>query len=259
MTEKTYKEFTVGSALLAMLIVCGTAMLSAVVQIMLKYVPISTSWSMLIAYVVQFAAGLAIIKIIWRGICFKFNKFNAKQTLIAIATILAMGVVCEAAMILFPMPDKLAALFNVVLQPNIATFLCVCIAAPMLEEMVFRGAILGGMLNSGIAARKAIIVSAALFALMHLNPWQGVPAFAIGLLFGWIYKQTQSLWPSMILHFANNTTSYCISTIYGDSNVTVKDLVGSTQIYIVVVIVCIAITYLGIKWLSKLFANNKAV
>lgn len=257
MGEKPYREFTIGSAFLVLLIICLATIPAAILQIMLNHLPISTSWSMLITYAIPFVIGLLIIKLIWRSISFKFGKFNAKQTLIAVVTTLALGVVSEAIMAFFPIPDRIAALFDQMLQPNFPTFLCVCIIAPFLEEMVFRGAILGGMLNSGIDARKAIIMSALVFGIMHLNPWQGVPAFAIGLLFGWIYQQTQSLWPSIILHFVNNTLSFCLSTIYNDSNISVQDIVGNNTIYIAIVIVCIAITYFGIKWLANLFANNK--
>lgn len=257
MDKKPYREFTIGSAFLVLLIICLATIPAAILQIMLNHLPISTSWSMLITYAIPFVIGLPIIKLIWRSISFKFGKFNAKQTLIAVVIVFAIGIIGEALVLFIPMPDKIAALFDVVLQKNFPTFLCVCIIAPFLEEMVFRGAILGGMLNSGIDARKAIIMSALVFAIIHLNPWQGIPAFAAGLFFGWIYQQTQSLWPCIIMHFTNNTFSYCISNIYDNSKTTVQDIVGNNTIYIAIVIVSIAITYFGIKWLANLFANNK--
>ena len=51
---------------------------------------------------------------------------------------------------------------------------------------------------------RAIVVSALLFAVIHANPWQAVPAFALGCLFGYVYYKTGSLWLTMLMHFANN-------------------------------------------------------
>lgn len=93
-------------------------------------------------------------------------------------------------------------------------FLCVSIFAPIFEEWLCRGMILRGLLNCkrsdgsrGFRPVWAIVISAAFFALIHFNPWQAVPAFALGLLFGCVYYRTGSLKLTMLMHFTNNTVA----------------------------------------------------
>ena len=59
----------------------------------------------------------------------------------------------------------------------------------------------------------AICVSAAFFAVLHLNPWQAIPAFILGLLFGYVYYRTGSLKLTMLMHCVNNTFATIFSRI----------------------------------------------
>jgi membrane protease YdiL (CAAX protease family) len=79
------------------------------------------------------------------------------------------------------------------------------LGAPLTEEPLFRGLILGGFaLRYG--ARRAIAYSALLFALVHLNPWQFPTGLALGVFLGWLTLRTGSLWPAVFGHFLNNLT-----------------------------------------------------
>lgn len=77
------------------------------------------------------------------------------------------------------------------------------IVAPVTEELLFRGIILRGLLGR-FSVRVALLVSSGLFALLHLNPWQLIPTFALGWLFGWYYLRSGSLWPCLVGHALNN-------------------------------------------------------
>lgn len=74
---------------------------------------------------------------------------------------------------------------------------------PVAEEFIFRGIILRGLLGTR-AAPRAVIWSAALFGIAHLNPWQGLGAFCLGLLVGWAYVRTRSLALCIAAHVLNN-------------------------------------------------------
>jgi hypothetical protein len=83
--------------------------------------------------------------------------------------------------------------------------------APILEEIIFRGIILKGLLIS-YSAKKAIIVSAILFGLIHGKVLLILPAIIIGLFFGWIYYKTKSIGTTILLHsFAN---LFALSSIF---------------------------------------------
>ncbi len=103
-----------------------------------------------------------------------------------------------------PVPPDLYTLFEeVTVESGWVGFLVVAGVGPLVEELLFRGVILGGLL-SHYRARWALIGSAVLFGAVHLNPWQFVPAFGMGLLSGWLVVRTRSLWPSVTLHMGYN-------------------------------------------------------
>ena len=80
-----------------------------------------------------------------------------------------------------------------------------CLLAPVLEEMLFRGVILRAFLQRyprGIA----IVHSAGVFGLAHMNLYQFIVGLTIGLLTGWLYERTRSLWPCIALHVAYNSS-----------------------------------------------------
>ena len=112
-----------------------------------------------------------------------------------------------------------------------------CILAPLLEELLCRGIMLRGMLARRKAPWKAIVWSALIFAVMHMNPWQSIPAFLIGLLLGWVYYRTHSLWATIFLHCLNNSISTVISRVWADLPIDagLKDVLPETTYWIVYV------------------------
>ncbi|SMC88681.1 CPBP family intramembrane glutamic endopeptidase [Moheibacter sediminis] len=100
--------------------------------------------------------------------------------------------------------------FEMMLNYKVAGFITVCILAPILEEILFRGILLRGMLHQGINPAIAIILSSILFGLAHMNPWQFIGAGILGAIFAYIYYRTKSLWICIFLHSLNNTISFIL-------------------------------------------------
>ncbi len=98
--------------------------------------------------------------------------------------------------------------FEMLLDYKIAGFITVCILAPIIEEILFRGILLRGLLQKGISPIIAIFLSSFLFGLAHMNPWQFLGAGLLGAVFGYVYYRTKSLWICMFLHALNNTISF---------------------------------------------------
>jgi membrane protease YdiL (CAAX protease family) len=94
--------------------------------------------------------------------------------------------------------------FEHMAQRNLPTFVAVCILAPVLEEMLFRGVILRAFLRR-YPPTLAIWQSALFFGFAHLNLYQFVIAFLVGALAGWIYERSRSLVPCIALHAFLNT------------------------------------------------------
>jgi len=77
------------------------------------------------------------------------------------------------------------------------------ILAPFTEELLMRGAVLGGLLRR-YSSRKAILISALAFAVLHLSPYQFLQSLVLGLISGWVRVKTGSLWPGIVAHAACN-------------------------------------------------------
>jgi membrane protease YdiL (CAAX protease family) len=82
--------------------------------------------------------------------------------------------------------------------------------APILEEIVFRGFALPPLVRA-LGPVPAIAVDALAFGLVHLDDPVAVPPLALlGATLAWLRWRTQSLWPSFVLHFANNLIAFLI-------------------------------------------------
>jgi membrane protease YdiL (CAAX protease family) len=86
------------------------------------------------------------------------------------------------------------------------TLFVAAVVAPMAEEIFFRGFLYGG-LRGRIGIRRAMIVSALFFTALHLSLELFLPIFVLGLFLAWLYEQTGSLYPGILLHAANNALS----------------------------------------------------
>lgn len=87
----------------------------------------------------------------------------------------------------------------------------VCLVGPILEEIIFRGFILKSMKKYGNLT--AIIISAILFSMFHLNLVQFVNPLLIGIIFGFMAIKSESIFPSMIAHIFNNTITFIMSGV----------------------------------------------
>lgn len=84
---------------------------------------------------------------------------------------------------------------------TISMFLYTSLAAPIVEEIIFRGLVLRGL--EGYGKRFAVLASAVLFGLFHGNVVQSPYAFAVGLVLGYTAVEYNIGW-AMVLHMINN-------------------------------------------------------
>lgn len=99
---------------------------------------------------------------------------------------------------------------------GIISLISVCLIAPLIEEMLFRGMILRAFLES-YSASSSILLSSLLFALFHMTITQLPVAFVVGCLLGWLYVKTKSLWPSIMAHFFYNSFAMLLWSTYYSS------------------------------------------
>jgi uncharacterized protein len=78
-------------------------------------------------------------------------------------------------------------------------FFTASIAAPIFEEIIFRGFLLSS-LSKYVSVTTAIILSSLLFAIAHLSLSEIVPLMTLGIVLGVVYSRSRNLLSSILLH-----------------------------------------------------------
>ena len=88
---------------------------------------------------------------------------------------------------------------DLVVVPIWVMVVSLVILAPLTEELLVRGLILRGFL-SRYSARKAVLASALLSGLTHLDSLNFIVPIMLGILFAWWFIQTRSMLPCFLGH-----------------------------------------------------------
>ena len=75
------------------------------------------------------------------------------------------------------------------------------------EELTFRGVLQQGLTRRMKSPHAAIILSAAIFSFIHFQFYGFLPRMFLGILLGYMFYITRSLWTSITMHFVNNGTA----------------------------------------------------
>ena len=210
-------------ALMAVGVFIGTMILAPFMA--LGYQHEVDTYGMLIAYPLMFIPAMIYASSVSRhndgfvtSYAIDSNSFGSRKgftmAFAAFVMALATAFVIEPVSLLLPeMSEEMVKAMEKLLNgPAWVTVLSVLIFAPFFEEWLCRGVVLRGLLNK-VGPTWAIIISALFFGAIHMNLWQAVPAFFMGLVFGYVYYKTGSLKLTMLMHFTNNTMAFIVSRI----------------------------------------------
>ena len=190
-----------------------------------------------------------------------FGKLGGfRMALIVSIATLALGFMTDALSKILPQtPQWFEDMMNAIMDaPVWLTLISVSIFAPLFEEWLCRGLVLRGLLQKK-SPTFAICASAAFFAVLHMNPWQAVPAFVLGLLFGYVYYRTGSLKLTMLMHCVNNSFAVIMSRIpkFADADSFIEVL--DPWVYICIFIASAAFTWGAVVTLRNIpFKNDEA-
>ncbi|MBS6042861.1 MAG: CPBP family intramembrane metalloprotease [Clostridium baratii] len=115
---------------------------------------------------------------------------------------------------MIPIPEFIQELINSedVAYPFLVTLIIGGILAPIVEEILFRGMLLKGLLKK-YSLKKSAIVGGVIFSILHLPDIQNVLAIIVGsIVYSFVYAYTRSIVPTIILHMSYNT----IATLFDE-------------------------------------------
>ena len=119
---------------------------------------------------------------------------------------------------------------------------------PICEEIIFRGVILKEFLKS-YSPKIAIFFSALIFGIIHFIPIQVMTAFFAGLILGYIYYKTRSLWIPIIMHILNNLLAFAFGAELGEKSG--REWFGNDLFFILSLLVSALIVYGIYTYLEK--------
>lgn len=150
-----------------------------------------------------------------KNICKKvFRKFTVRNIIYFTIAVFGFKIISNnfVTFVLAPfsnilMPKLALKALGEVTQMSFVIY--VCIIGPAMEEFVFRAVILGGLLKK-YSVKKSIIISSILFGISHLNGIQFINAFLLGILLGYTYIKTKSIYLCMYSHIVFNSIGFAL-------------------------------------------------
>ena len=106
------------------------------------------------------------------------------------------------------------------------------VLAPLFEEVIFRGVLLDSM-RARYGVVVAWLLSSLMFAAVHGHPTVIVNALFMGLILGFVYIASDSLWSTIFLHAINNGIAYMLMAV-GLGEGMLVDLIENRTLYLIV-------------------------
>ncbi len=133
--------------------------------------------------------------------------------------------------------------------------LIVGVLASIGEELLFRSVLIKVFRNLFENVHVAIFISAILFSAFHLQFFTFLPRFFLGLLFGYLFVWSGSVWLPILAHFINNASAVVVYYLFdlGSIDVKVEDF-GAAENYILLIISIV----LSAVLMAFIFMNEKS-
>lgn len=96
--------------------------------------------------------------------------------------------------------------------PKVTMYLMIAFIPAFSEELAYRGIIQSGLLKI-MHSRQAVVITALLFAIIHMSLISFVWLLPFALFLGWLRQRMETLWYGIIIHFFFNATT-CTLELY---------------------------------------------
>ena len=161
---------------------------------------------------------------LFNSIRFKILKLETIKsiTLFSTGLIILSDEVDRIIQLFVPTPEYVLDL-NYLLKPDsflggVLLFIAVVILAPLGEEVVFRGFLQQTLEKQWKDITQAILFTALIFSLIHMNPYWFIQIYFLGVILGFLAWKTKSIIAPLILHSLNNSMALLLSFLDSQQN-----------------------------------------
>lgn len=167
---------------------------------------------------------------------FSLRGFNPAILLWGLVMMLAAAVAIDPLLALLPAPPDYTG-------RGLWTVVTVVVLAPVLEELLCRGILLES-LRARYGVVTALWASSLFFAAIHLHITLALNALVLGMILGFIYLRTDSLYATILLHGFHNALALTLM-LFGLGSVTLSELIPDRTLY-----ACLYMLALGVLALA---------
>jgi len=209
-TSSPPRAFSPLQAVLVLVVAVGTWVLAGVLVVP-AHLPVLVS-----AAIMELAALASVLAFVvgqdreWRlvGLRVPPRRFFVAAVIVGSTTWLANNVWVSW----LDIPEPTGLDHAVTAPPLVLVLAATCLAAPLAEEVIFRG-VLARTLATKLHAGLAIAISALAFGAFHLNLAQGIPAAVLGAAFAFITLRADSILPTIVGHALNNLFAVLLTRV----------------------------------------------
>ena len=187
---------------------------------------------------------------------FRRYSWNMKETAFLVGLTLLAIIPVNGLTELLRLPDIMQTSFAR-LMANPLGVLNIVVLGPLVEELIFRKGMLDILRQGNYFSIWAIVISSVTFGVIHGNPAQIPGAFLFGLLLGWIYWRTNSIWTVWSLHALNNLIGVLTFIILGEDQ-KLMDLFGPWGLGALALCSSVAFVGLALSY-RKAFKSNALI
>lgn len=200
----------------------------------------------------------------------RLNKINFQTVIIVIGiALVSMPIATFLSLIaqfIFPnrIGEVVTRLGNIPLLIRLAV---IALTPAICEEITMRGVALAGY--DGVDVKKAAIITGLFFGMIHMDGNQFLYATALGVIFAYLVRITNSIFSSMICHFVINGTQVVMLEVSkwlmkytnqsneaiqnaGISALSLNEKIYATILYLTLAVICVGIIIILMKKLIKI-------
>lgn len=147
-----------------------------------------------------------------------FRKIGIRKIILSASLGIGINIVLTMVISLMPIerwfPGYIESMKYIDYNDILSIIPAVVIMGPIMEEIIFRGLILRE-LRKNLPITAAIIIQGVLFGIYHLNMLQSIYTAFIGIMLGFVFAWTGSIWASIIVHVFSNFTNIFLDKVLG--------------------------------------------
>lgn len=175
--------------------------------------------------------------------------FTTKDMAVVICAGAALALFMNDLLMLTPLPQLFSGYeeTNEILASEgmLLQILSAGIFACIVEEVSMRGIVYLRMKRYW-GKRRAMVFSALVFGLYHMNVVQAVYAFVLGLFFVWVYERYDNLWASCIAHMSANLLVLLLS----ESHI-FQEIMGTMVGFCLVTCISLMVFWYVWRWMKQ--------